>query len=85
MSAIQVKWQPPEDPNGGIIKYTIEYQPVDQGSPHPWVDTDNGNKTTKDVTALNGSTVYQFRVRAVSKVAGEWSKVVKAMTKGDGE
>uniref|UniRef100_A0A671XVT5 Tyrosine-protein kinase receptor Tie-1 n=1 Tax=Sparus aurata TaxID=8175 RepID=A0A671XVT5_SPAAU len=85
VSAIQVKWQPPEDPNGGIIKYTIEYQPVDQGSPHPWVDTDNGNKTTKDVTALNGSTVYQFRVRAVSKVAGEWSKVVKAMTKGDGE
>ncbi|XP_030289818.1 tyrosine-protein kinase receptor Tie-1 isoform X1 [Sparus aurata] len=84
VSAIQVKWQPPEDPNGGIIKYTIEYQPVDQGSPHPWVDTDNGNKTTKDVTALNGSTVYQFRVRAVSKVAGEWSKVVKAMTKGDG-
>lgn len=86
MSAIQVRWQPPEDPNGGIIKYIIEYQPVGQGSPHPWVDTDDGNKTTKDVTALNGSTLYQFRVRAFSKVPGEWSKVVQAMTNGgDGE
>ncbi|XP_044056085.1 tyrosine-protein kinase receptor Tie-1 isoform X2 [Siniperca chuatsi] len=84
LSAIQVRWQPPEDPNGGIIKYIIEYQPVGQGSPHPWVDTDDGNKTTKDVTALNGSTLYQFRVRAFSKVPGEWSKFVQAMTQGDG-
>nr|XP_020458563.1 tyrosine-protein kinase receptor Tie-1 isoform X2 [Monopterus albus] len=84
VSAIQVRWQPPEDPNGGIIKYTIEYQPVSQGSPHIWVDTDDGNKTTKDVTALNGSTLYQFRVRAFSKVPGEWSKFVQAMTQGDG-
>ncbi|XP_063747990.1 tyrosine-protein kinase receptor Tie-1 isoform X5 [Eleginops maclovinus] len=84
MSAIQVRWQPPEDPNGGIIKYTIEYQPVGQGNPHQWVDTDDGNKTAKDVTALNGSTLYQFRVRACSKVQGEWSKIVKAMTQGDG-
>uniref|UniRef100_A0A673CAB9 Tyrosine-protein kinase receptor Tie-1 n=1 Tax=Sphaeramia orbicularis TaxID=375764 RepID=A0A673CAB9_9TELE len=84
ISAIQVKWQPPEDPNGGIIKYVIEYQPVGHGRSHPWVDTDDGNKTTKDVTALNGSTLYQFRVRAVSKVPGEWSKFVQAMTQGDG-
>ncbi|XP_026003110.1 tyrosine-protein kinase receptor Tie-1 isoform X2 [Astatotilapia calliptera] len=83
MSAIQVKWQPPDDPNGGILKYIIEYQPVGQVSPHPWVDTDDGNKTTKDVTALNGSTVYQFRVRAFSKVPGEWSNYVQAKTQGD--
>uniref|UniRef100_A0AAX7UJR1 receptor protein-tyrosine kinase n=1 Tax=Astatotilapia calliptera TaxID=8154 RepID=A0AAX7UJR1_ASTCA len=85
MSAIQVKWQPPDDPNGGILKYIIEYQPVGQVSPHPWVDTDDGNKTTKDVTALNGSTVYQFRVRAFSKVPGEWSNYVQAKTQGDGK
>lgn len=85
MSAVQVKWQPPEDPNGGIVKYIIEYQPVGQGSLHPWVDTDDGNKTAKDVTALNGSTLYQFRVRAFSKVPGEWSKFVHARTQGDGE
>jgi len=80
-----VRWQPPEDPNGGIVKYIIEYQPVGRGTPHPWVDTDDGNKTAKDVTALNGSTLYQFRVRAFSKVPGEWSKIVQAMTQGDGE
>lgn len=85
MSAIQVRWLPPEDPNGGIIKYNIEYQPVGQGSPHSWVDTDDGNMTTKDVTALNGSTLYQFRVRAVSKVPGDWSKFVQVLTQGDGE
>ncbi|XP_057697940.1 tyrosine-protein kinase receptor Tie-1 isoform X2 [Corythoichthys intestinalis] len=84
LSAIQLKWQPPEDVNGGIMKYVIEYQPVGQGSPNLWLDTDDGNKTTKDVTALNGSTLYQFRVRAFSKVPGEWSKFVQAITQGDG-
>ncbi|XP_059197536.1 tyrosine-protein kinase receptor Tie-1 isoform X2 [Centropristis striata] len=84
MSAIRVRWQPPEDPNGGIIKYVIEYQPVGPGSPHHWVDTDDGNKTIKDVTALNGSTLYQFRVRAFSSVMGEWSNFVQAKTQGDG-
>ncbi|XP_067369188.1 tyrosine-protein kinase receptor Tie-1 isoform X2 [Channa argus] len=84
VSAIQLSWQPPEDPNGGVVKYTIEYQAVGHRSPHPWVDTDDGNKTMKDVTALNGSTRYQFRVRAFSKVPGEWSTFVEAMTQGDG-
>ncbi|KAM4549221.1 tyrosine-protein kinase receptor Tie-1 isoform 3-T3 [Odontesthes bonariensis] len=84
LSAIQVRWQPPENPNGGIIKYVIEYQAVGQESPHPWVDTDDGNKTTKDVTGLNSSTNYQFRVRAFSKVPGEWSNFVQAKTQGDG-
>ncbi|XP_077573887.1 tyrosine-protein kinase receptor Tie-1 [Stigmatopora nigra] len=84
LSAIQLKWQPPEDVNGGIMKYVIEYQPVGQANPHLWLDTDDGNKTTKDVTALNGSTLYQFRVRAFSKVPGEWSKFVQASTQGNG-
>uniref|UniRef100_A0A3B1IPK7 Tyrosine-protein kinase receptor Tie-1 n=1 Tax=Astyanax mexicanus TaxID=7994 RepID=A0A3B1IPK7_ASTMX len=72
INGVRVRWQPPEDPNGGIVKYTIEYQPVGQGTLQ-WVDTDDGNKTTKDVTALNGSTLYQFRVRGFSKVPGDWS------------
>uniref|UniRef100_A0A3P8Z0J0 Tyrosine-protein kinase receptor Tie-1 n=1 Tax=Esox lucius TaxID=8010 RepID=A0A3P8Z0J0_ESOLU len=84
VSAVQVRWQTPEDPNGGIVKYIIEYQSVGQGSPHPWVDTDDGNKTAKDVTALNSSTVYKFRVRGFSKVPGEWSPFVQARTLGDG-
>lgn len=84
ISTVQVRWDPPVDPNGGIVKYIIEYQPVGQDNLHPWVDTDDGNKTTKDVTALNGSTLYQFRVRAFSKVPGEWSKFVQARTQGDG-
>ncbi|CAG11565.1 unnamed protein product, partial [Tetraodon nigroviridis] len=67
ISAIRVRWQPPDDPNGGIIKYIIEYQAVGQGSPHL------------------GSTLYQFRVRAFSKVPGEWSIYVQAMTQGDGK
>ncbi|KAI4883340.1 hypothetical protein NFI96_011187 [Prochilodus magdalenae] len=84
ITAVRVRWQPPDDPNGGIVKYTIEYKQVGQDSLHYWVDTDNGNKTTKDVTALNGSTLYQFRVRAFSSVPGEWSKFVQARTQGDG-
>uniref|UniRef100_A0A3B5LA48 receptor protein-tyrosine kinase n=1 Tax=Xiphophorus couchianus TaxID=32473 RepID=A0A3B5LA48_9TELE len=84
-SAVQVTWQPPENPNGGIIKYVIEYQPVGQGSPHHWLDINDRNKTTKDVTALNSSTLYQFRVRACSKVPGEWSTFVQEKTQGDGK
>ncbi|XP_017576838.1 tyrosine-protein kinase receptor Tie-1 isoform X2 [Pygocentrus nattereri] len=84
VSAVRVRWQPPDDPNGGVIKYIIEYKPVGQDSLLPWVDTDDGNKTTKDVTALNGSTLYQFRVRAFSSVPGEWSRFVQARTPGDG-
>ncbi|XP_050967466.1 tyrosine-protein kinase receptor Tie-1 isoform X2 [Labeo rohita] len=84
INAVRLQWQPPEDPNGGIVKYSIEYHPVGQSSFHPWVDTDDGNKTTKDVTSLNGSTLYQFRVRAFSKVPGEWSKFVHVRTRGDG-
>lgn len=85
INAVRLRWQPPEDPNGDIVKYSIEYQPVGQGSLHPWVDTDDGNKTTKDVTSLNGSTLYQFRVRAFSKAPGEWSKFVQARTHEDGK
>uniref|UniRef100_A0A8C1G4I2 Tyrosine-protein kinase receptor Tie-1 n=1 Tax=Cyprinus carpio TaxID=7962 RepID=A0A8C1G4I2_CYPCA len=84
INAVRLQWQPPEDPNGGIVKYNIEYQPVGQSSFHPWVDTEDGNKTVKDVTSLNGSTLYQFRVRAFSKVPGKWSKFVQARTRGDG-
>ncbi|XP_067315968.1 tyrosine-protein kinase receptor Tie-1 isoform X3 [Pseudorasbora parva] len=84
INAVRLRWQPPDDPNGGIVKYSIEYQPVVQGSLHPWVDTDDGNTTTKDVTSLNGSTLYQFRVRAFSKAPGEWSKFVEAWTLKDG-
>uniref|UniRef100_A0A3B3SL89 Tyrosine-protein kinase receptor Tie-1 n=1 Tax=Paramormyrops kingsleyae TaxID=1676925 RepID=A0A3B3SL89_9TELE len=83
-TTVLLKWQPPEDPNGGIIKYIIEYLPVGQESLIPWVDTDDGNKTIKHVMELNSSTLYQFRVRAVSKVLGEWSKFVLTSTYGDG-
>uniref|UniRef100_A0A8C1P5T3 Tyrosine-protein kinase receptor Tie-1 n=1 Tax=Cyprinus carpio TaxID=7962 RepID=A0A8C1P5T3_CYPCA len=84
INAVRLHWHPPEDPNGGIVKYSIEYKPVGQSSFHPWVDTDDGNKTMKDVTSLNGSTLYQFRVRAFSKVPGDWSQFVQARTHGDG-
>ncbi|XP_047670034.1 tyrosine-protein kinase receptor Tie-1 [Tachysurus fulvidraco] len=84
ISTVKVCWEPPEDHNGGIVKYVIEYQPVGKVGLHPLVDTDDGNKTTKDVTALNGSTLYQFRVRAFTKVPGEWSKFVQAKTQADG-
>ncbi|XP_063057308.1 tyrosine-protein kinase receptor Tie-1 isoform X2 [Engraulis encrasicolus] len=84
-NAVRVQWQPPDDPNGGIIKYTIEYQPAGQVSTHQWVDTDDSNRTAKEITALNGSTSYLFRVRAFSKVPGEWSRFVEARTRGGGD
>ncbi|TRY59220.1 hypothetical protein DNTS_014616 [Danionella cerebrum] len=84
ISAVRLRWQPPEDLNGGIQKYSIEYQPVGHGGSHPWVYSNDGNKTTKDVTSLNGSTLYQFRVRAFSKFPGEWSNFVQARTPEEG-
>ncbi|MBN3302201.1 TIE1 kinase, partial [Amia calva] len=84
INTVRLKWQPPLDPNGGIVKYVIEYHPVGESGLHQWVDTDDGNKTTKDITALNDSTNYQFRVRAVSKVPGPWSKFVNVWTNWHG-
>ncbi|XP_077190227.1 tyrosine-protein kinase receptor Tie-1 isoform X3 [Paroedura picta] len=83
-STIQLTWQPPEYPNGGIIKYTVEVQQLGGNSEPQWVDTDNGWETTKIITRLNASTSYQFRVRANSHVPGEWSKPVRAAILGDG-
>ncbi|MBN3316135.1 TIE1 kinase, partial [Atractosteus spatula] len=80
-NTVRLKWEPPLDPNGGIVKYIIEYQLAGKSQ---WVDIDDGNKTTQDIRALNGSTLYQFRVRAVSKVPGQWSKFVSVWTQGDG-
>ncbi|KAL8178847.1 UNVERIFIED_CONTAM: Tyrosine-protein kinase receptor Tie-1 [Gekko kuhli] len=83
-STIRLTWQPPEYPNGGIIKYTVEVQQLGGNSDPQWVDTDNGWETTKIITRLNASTSYQFRVRANSHVPGEWSKPVRAAILGDG-
>lgn len=84
-STIQLTWEPPEYPNGGIIKYTVEVQQLGGNSEPQWVDTDNGWETTKIITRLNASTSYQFRVRANSHVPGEWSQPVRDAILGDGE
>ncbi|XP_064415725.1 tyrosine-protein kinase receptor Tie-1 [Latimeria chalumnae] len=82
-TAVRLKWQPPLDPNGGVTKYVIEYQPVGAAGEQQWVDIDDGNQTAKVVTSLNASTTYQFRVRASSKVHGEWSLPVSVATLED--
>ncbi|XP_043941264.1 tyrosine-protein kinase receptor Tie-1 isoform X2 [Protopterus annectens] len=82
INAIRVKWLPPLDPNGGIRKYTIECQRVGTNSEQQWIDTVNGNETTMNITSLNSSTEYQFRVRAVASVSGQWSLPVQASTQG---
>ncbi|XP_039592073.1 tyrosine-protein kinase receptor Tie-1 isoform X1 [Polypterus senegalus] len=84
LSTIHLTWRSPIDSNGGIVKYIIEYRQAESFSLLQWLDTDDGNKTSKDVTGLNSSTRYRFRVRAHSKVPGEWSAPVWASTMGDG-
>nr|XP_020638866.1 tyrosine-protein kinase receptor Tie-1 isoform X1 [Pogona vitticeps] len=83
-NTIRLVWLPPEYPNGGIIKYIVEVQQLGGNNEPQWMDTENGRDTTKIISGLNGSTSYQFRVRANSYVPGEWSKPVKAEILGDG-
>ncbi|KAJ7332853.1 hypothetical protein JRQ81_015033 [Phrynocephalus forsythii] len=83
-NTIRLVWQPPEYPNGGIIKYIVEMQQLGGNHEPQWMDTENGRDTTKIISGLNASTSYQFRVRAKSFVPGEWSKPVKAEILGDG-
>ncbi|XP_048458167.1 tyrosine-protein kinase receptor Tie-1 [Rhincodon typus] len=78
MTTIQLKWLPPLSTKE-INKYTIEYQQMEMLSKPTWIDT-TGNKTLKD---LSPSTQYQFRVRAQSNVAGEWSTPVTSWTFSD--
>ncbi|XP_060686545.1 tyrosine-protein kinase receptor Tie-1 [Hemiscyllium ocellatum] len=75
LTSIQLKWLPPLSTKE-INKYTIEYQQVESLSKPTWIDT-TGNKTLND---LSPSTQYQFRVRAQSNVAGEWSIPVTSWT-----
>ncbi|XP_069498544.1 tyrosine-protein kinase receptor Tie-1 [Ambystoma mexicanum] len=79
-NTVELKWLPPEDPNGGIIKYTIERQALAVPSEQKWIDTDSENETRKLITGLNASTEYQFRVRANSKIPGDWSQPVTVKT-----
>ncbi|XP_018422112.1 PREDICTED: tyrosine-protein kinase receptor Tie-1 isoform X1 [Nanorana parkeri] len=73
-------WSPPDDPNGGIIKYTVERRRLGVPGEQQWADTEGHNQTWYIITGLNTSTIYQFRVRASSRVPGEWSRTVIAST-----
>ncbi|XP_078528472.1 tyrosine-protein kinase receptor Tie-1 [Lissotriton helveticus] len=79
-NSVQLTWSPPEDPNGGIIKYTIECQAMAVPGEQKWIDTDSENETRKLIAGLNASTEYQFRVRANSRIPGDWSQPVRVRT-----
>ncbi|KAL7985190.1 hypothetical protein Chor_003760 [Crotalus horridus] len=83
-NSIRLSWLAPEYSNGGINKYIVEVQQLGGSSDPHWIDTENGRDTTKIITGLNASTIYQFRVRAKSYVLGEWSQPAKAEILGDG-
>ncbi|XP_053549583.1 tyrosine-protein kinase receptor Tie-1 [Bombina bombina] len=78
--SVRINWLPPDDPNGGIIKYTVESRRVDFPGEQQWADTENQNQTGHVISGLNASTMYKFRVRANSRVPGEWSQPVTAAT-----
>uniref|UniRef100_UPI00398ECC5E tyrosine-protein kinase receptor Tie-1 isoform X2 n=1 Tax=Pristiophorus japonicus TaxID=55135 RepID=UPI00398ECC5E len=79
LTSIYLKWLPPLSAKA-INKYTIEYQQMEPPSEPTWIDTTAGNETVKE---LSPSTRYQFRVRAQSNVAGEWSAPVTSWTFSD--
>ncbi|XP_059839981.1 tyrosine-protein kinase receptor Tie-1 isoform X2 [Hypanus sabinus] len=79
LTSISLKWQPPLNTKE-INKYTIEYQQMEPPSEPRWIDTAARNETIQD---LSPSTQYQFRVRAQSKVAGEWSAPIMCWTFSD--
>uniref|UniRef100_A0A8C5QMV0 Tyrosine-protein kinase receptor Tie-1 n=1 Tax=Leptobrachium leishanense TaxID=445787 RepID=A0A8C5QMV0_9ANUR len=64
---VKLTWSPPDDPNGGIIKYTVESHRLGAPNEQQWADTENQNQTILFISGLNASTEYQFRVRANSR------------------
>ncbi|KAM5148648.1 tyrosine-protein kinase receptor Tie-1 isoform 2-T2 [Mantella aurantiaca] len=78
--SVKLIWSPPDDPNGGIIKYTVETRRLGVPGEQQWADTEGHNQTWYIIKGLNTSTFYQFRVRANSRVPGEWSQTVTAST-----
>uniref|UniRef100_A0A8C6VJZ3 receptor protein-tyrosine kinase n=1 Tax=Naja naja TaxID=35670 RepID=A0A8C6VJZ3_NAJNA len=79
-NSIRLSWLAPEYSNGGINKYIVEVQQLGGSSDPQWIDTENGRDTTKIITGLNASTIYQFRpVRAEILGDGEWAKNLFAM------
>ncbi|XP_056389003.1 tyrosine-protein kinase receptor Tie-1 isoform X2 [Hyla sarda] len=81
--SVKLIWSPPDDPNGGIIKYTVESRRLGAPGEQQWADTEGHNQTWFIISGLNTSTFYQFRVRANSRVPGEWSHSVTAATYSD--
>ncbi|XP_040263751.1 tyrosine-protein kinase receptor Tie-1 [Bufo bufo] len=81
--SVKLIWSPPDDPNGGIIKYTVESRRRGAPGEQQWADTEGHNQTWHIISGLNASTDYQFRVRANSRVPGEWSHSVTAATYSD--
>uniref|UniRef100_A0A4W3GXN4 Tyrosine-protein kinase receptor Tie-1 n=3 Tax=Callorhinchus milii TaxID=7868 RepID=A0A4W3GXN4_CALMI len=81
-TTMRLTWTPPLNTRG-INKYTIEYQQMEPPSKPKWIDTVDGNETTKNLKKLKPSTRYQFRVRAQSNVPGKWSDLVTAWTFSD--
>ncbi|KAG8437067.1 hypothetical protein GDO86_007950 [Hymenochirus boettgeri] len=78
--SIRLSWLPPDDPNGGIIKYTVESCQVGIRGEPQWADTESQNQTWHIISGLNSSIMYQFRVRANSRVPGDWSDFVQSTT-----
>ncbi|XP_063795381.1 tyrosine-protein kinase receptor Tie-1 isoform X2 [Pseudophryne corroboree] len=78
--SVKLVWSAPDDQNGGIIKYTVESRRLGVPGEQQWADTESNNQTWHIISGLNSSTVYQFRVRANSRVPGEWSHTVTTET-----
>ncbi|CAH2310496.1 tyrosine- kinase receptor Tie-1 isoform X2 [Pelobates cultripes] len=78
--SVRLTWLPPDDPNGGIIKYTVESRRIGVSDAQQWADIESNNQTWYVISGLNVSTEYQFRVRANSRVPGEWSHHVTTST-----
>ncbi|XP_064477479.1 tyrosine-protein phosphatase Lar-like isoform X1 [Ornithodoros turicata] len=80
-STVVVQWDPPKEPNGPVMGYTVHYTTQPNIPLHSWnaQTVDNNQLTT--ISNLSPQTIYTIRVRAfTSRGSGPFSSPVQVKT-----
>ena len=79
-SAIQLKWNPPDKPNGIVILYTVTWNEVGTVTDNDGEGSDNATSSSYDVTGLKAYTTYNISIVAWTEVGSGDPEYIQANT-----
>ena len=79
-SAIQLNWDPPDEPNGIVILYTVTWNEVGTVTDNNGEGSDNATSSSYDVTGLKAYTTYNISIAAWTEVGSGDPEYIQANT-----